>query len=142
MSNGTEEYKGNQLTQAAFELLRDSGLNFHGNVEGHDLFEGTVDVVVTDGFTGNVVLKTSEALAESLFRLLKKHLTANPVRKAGRAALQTRLSRGQACHQLRRVRRHAAAGSEWRRDHRPRRLLRLSPSRMPCAMRARPSGTN
>jgi glycerol-3-phosphate acyltransferase PlsX len=85
MSNGTEEYKGNQLTQAAFELLKASGLNFHGNVEGHDLFEGKVDVVVTDGFTGNVVLKTSEALAKSLFKLLKKELTANPIRKAGAA---------------------------------------------------------
>ncbi len=83
MSNGTEEYKGNQLTQAAYELLRVRGLNSHGTVEGHDLFEGVVDVVVTDGFTGNVVLKTSEALAKSLFRLLKRELTANPVRKMG-----------------------------------------------------------
>lgn len=83
MSNGTEEYKGNELTLAAYELLRVSGMNFHGNVEGHDLFEGVVDVVVTDGFTGNVILKTSEALAESLFRLLKKHLTATPIRKVG-----------------------------------------------------------
>jgi glycerol-3-phosphate acyltransferase PlsX len=83
MSNGTEEYKGNQLTQAAFELLRASGLNFHGNVEGHDLFEGVVDVVVTDGFTGNVVLKTSEALAKSMFRLIKKQLMAKPLRKLG-----------------------------------------------------------
>jgi glycerol-3-phosphate acyltransferase PlsX len=83
MSNGTEEDKGNQLTQDAFHLLRGSGLNFHGNVEGHDLFEGVVDVVVTDGFTGNVILKTSEALAQSLFRLLKKELTCNPIRKAG-----------------------------------------------------------
>jgi glycerol-3-phosphate acyltransferase PlsX len=83
MSNGTEEYKGNALTQAAFELLRDSGLNFHGNVEGHDIFEGVVDVVVTDGFTGNVILKTSEALAKSMFRMLKRELTANPIRKAG-----------------------------------------------------------
>lgn len=83
MSNGTEEYKGNQLTQAAFTLLRASGMNFHGNVEGHDIWKGEVNVVVTDGFTGNVILKTSEALAESLFRLLKTHLTSNPIRKAG-----------------------------------------------------------
>jgi glycerol-3-phosphate acyltransferase PlsX len=83
MSNGTEEYKGNQLTQAAYALLRASGMNFHGNVEGHDLFEGTVDVVVTDGFTGNVILKTSEALADSMFRLIKRQLMANPIRKAG-----------------------------------------------------------
>ncbi len=83
MSNGSEEYKGNELTRQAFELLKTSGLNFRGNVEGHDLFEGKVDVVVTDGFTGNVVLKTSEALAKSLFRLLKKELTSNALRKAG-----------------------------------------------------------
>lgn len=83
LSNGTEEFKGNTLTLAAHGLLKNSGLNFHGNVEGHDLFEGTVDVVVADGFTGNVVLKTSEALAKSIFRLLKRELLANPIRKAG-----------------------------------------------------------
>ena len=83
MSNGTEEYKGNALTQATFDLLRASGLNFHGNVEGHDIWEGKVNVVVTDGFTGNVILKTSEALAKSMFRLLKRELTANPIRKLG-----------------------------------------------------------
>jgi len=83
MSNGSEEYKGNELALAAHALLKAGGLNFRGNVEGHDLFEGAVDVVVTDGFTGNVVLKTSEALAKSIFRLLKRELTANPVRKAG-----------------------------------------------------------
>ncbi|MDR3405228.1 MAG: phosphate acyltransferase PlsX [Chthoniobacter sp.] len=83
LSNGTEEFKGNALTLAAHALIKSSGLNFHGHVEGHDLFEGTVDVVVADGFTGNVVLKTSEALAKSIFRLLRRELTANPVRKFG-----------------------------------------------------------
>ena len=83
LSNGTEEFKGNGLTLAAHSLLKGSGLNFHGNVEGHDLFAGTVDVVVTDGFTGNVVLKTSEALAKSIFRLLKRELLATPIRKVG-----------------------------------------------------------
>jgi glycerol-3-phosphate acyltransferase PlsX len=83
MSNGTEEYKGNEVTRQAFELLKASKLNFHGNVEGHDLFEGRVDVVVTDGFTGNVVLKTSEALASSLFRMLRIHLTSTFSRKIG-----------------------------------------------------------
>jgi glycerol-3-phosphate acyltransferase PlsX len=83
LSNGTEEFKGNALTLASHGLLKASGLNFYGNVEGHDLFEGTVDVVVADGFTGNVVLKTSEALAKSIFRLLKRELLATPVRKAG-----------------------------------------------------------
>jgi len=83
LSNGTEEFKGNGLTLAAHNLLKGSGLSFHGNVEGHDLFGGTVDVVVTDGFTGNVVLKTSEALAKSIFRLLKRELLATPIRKMG-----------------------------------------------------------
>ncbi|MEP6670910.1 MAG: phosphate acyltransferase PlsX [Chthoniobacter sp.] len=83
LSNGTEEFKGNALTLAGHALIKASGLNFHGHVEGHDLFEGTVDVVVADGFTGNVVLKTSEALAKSIFRLLKRELTATPLRKVG-----------------------------------------------------------
>lgn len=83
LSNGTEEFKGNELTLAAHALLKSSGANFHGNVEGHDLFDGAVDVVVTDGFTGNIVLKTSESLAVSIFRLLKKELMSTPIRKAG-----------------------------------------------------------
>src|SRR3984885_672723 len=83
MSNGTEEFKGNELALASHELLKASGLNFHGNVEGHDLFKGSVDVVVTDGFTGNVILKTSEAPAKSIFRLLRSQLMATPLRKAG-----------------------------------------------------------
>ncbi len=83
LSNGTETDKGNELTLAAHALLKKCGVNFHGNVEGHDLFAGAVDVVVTDGFTGNVVLKTSEALAKSIFRLLKGELMKTPLRKAG-----------------------------------------------------------
>lgn len=83
LSNGTEEFKGNAITLATHGLLKNSGLNFRGNVEGHDLFGGSVDVVVTDGFTGNVVLKTSEALAKSIFGLLKRELFANPIRMLG-----------------------------------------------------------
>ena len=83
LSNGTEEFKGNELTLAAHALLKNCGVNFVGNVEGHDLFEGAVDVVVADGFTGNVVLKTCESLATSIFRLLKKELVKTPIRKAG-----------------------------------------------------------
>jgi glycerol-3-phosphate acyltransferase PlsX len=83
LSNGTEEFKGDALTLAAHALLKNSGLNFHGNVEGHCLFEGKVDVVVADGFTGNVVLKTSEALAKSIFRLVKREILANPIRSIG-----------------------------------------------------------
>lgn len=83
LSNGTEEFKGNELTLAAHALIKACGVNFHGNVEGHDLFEGAVDVVVADGFTGNIVLKTSESLAKAMFRMLKRELTSTAIRKAG-----------------------------------------------------------
>ena len=83
LSNGTEEFKGNDLTLAAHALIKNCGVNFHGNVEGHDLFEGAVDVVVTDGFTGNIVLKTSESLAKAMFRMLKRELMSTVIRKAG-----------------------------------------------------------
>lgn len=75
MSIGTEEAKGNDFTARAFELLKKSGLNFRGNVEGHDLFENPVEVVVCDGFTGNVVLKTSEAIAHAIFSWVKNEVT-------------------------------------------------------------------
>ena len=71
MSVGEEETKGNELVREAHEVLKQSSLNFVGNVEGHDLFSGKVDVVVMDGFTGNVVLKASETAAELVFELLK-----------------------------------------------------------------------
>ncbi|HEV3066154.1 MAG TPA: phosphate acyltransferase PlsX, partial [Chthoniobacterales bacterium] len=63
MSIGEEDIKGNDVTKEAFKLLKASGLNFRGNIEGHDLFENPAEVVVCDGFIGNVVLKTSEAIA-------------------------------------------------------------------------------
>lgn len=74
LSNGEEAGKGNHLVKEAFELLRASSLNFVGNVEGRDLFVGDVDVVVCDGFVGNVVVKQAEGLATSLGRLLKGEL--------------------------------------------------------------------
>jgi glycerol-3-phosphate acyltransferase PlsX len=83
LSNGTEETKGNELTLAALELCRRLDLNFVGNVEGHDLFHNRVEVVVCDGFVGNIVLKTCESLATALFSILKRELTANPQRKLG-----------------------------------------------------------
>ena len=83
LSNGAEEFKGNELTLAAHALIKSCGVNFHGNVEGHDLFEGAVDVVVTDGFTGNIVLKSCESLAKSIFRMLKREIMSTPLRKAG-----------------------------------------------------------
>ncbi len=74
LSVGEEEGKGSQLTREAYEQLKDSSLNFIGNVEGRDIYNGRCDVVVTDGFTGNVALKISESLAEMLGAMLKEEL--------------------------------------------------------------------
>jgi glycerol-3-phosphate acyltransferase PlsX len=83
LSVGTEDTKGNDLTLEAFQLCKQLDLNFIGNVEGHDLFKDRVDVVVCDGFVGNIVLKTCESLALAMFSLLKRELMANPRRKLG-----------------------------------------------------------
>ncbi|MDQ3621126.1 MAG: phosphate acyltransferase PlsX [Verrucomicrobiota bacterium] len=83
MSIGTEAEKGNDFTRECFELLRSSGLSFRGNVEGHDLFEDPVEVVVADGFTGNIVLKTSESLARAIFSWLKHEIGRSRVRQFG-----------------------------------------------------------
>lgn len=83
LSNGTEDTKGNELSLQAFKLCKALDLNFIGNVEGHNLFENDVDVVVCDGFVGNIVLKTCESLARAMFGMLKRELTANPQRQLG-----------------------------------------------------------
>ncbi len=83
MSVGEEDYKGNELTKHAFRLLREAAVNFKGNIEGHDIFETPLDVIVCDGFTGNVVLKTCEATAKIMMKWLKQELTATPLRKLG-----------------------------------------------------------
>ncbi len=83
LSVGTEESKGNELTLGAFKLCKQLNLNFIGNIEGHDLFRNHVDVVVCDGFVGNVVLKTCESLAMAMFSMLRRELTANPRRQLG-----------------------------------------------------------
>jgi glycerol-3-phosphate acyltransferase PlsX len=85
LSNGSEESKGNDLTREAARLCGLLDLNFIGYVEGFDLFDDAVDVVVTDGFTGNVVLKTAESLSSTIAGLLKQQLTATPMRKVGAA---------------------------------------------------------
>jgi glycerol-3-phosphate acyltransferase PlsX len=77
MSNGEEEGKGNELVKAAYHLLQESGVNFIGNVESKEIFGGGADVVVTDGFTGNVFLKTSEAVAKFMTKILKENLTSS-----------------------------------------------------------------
>ena len=74
LSVGEEEGKGNELTKEAHQLLKATSLNFVGNVEGRDIYSGTVDVIVCDGFTGNVILKTSEGLVETVEALLHAEL--------------------------------------------------------------------
>src|SRR6266566_4334698 len=83
LSIGTEASKGNELTLEAFKLCKQLDLNFIGNVEGHGLFKDAVDVVICDGFVGNIVLKTCESLAVGIFTMLKRELTANPHRQLG-----------------------------------------------------------
>jgi glycerol-3-phosphate acyltransferase PlsX len=83
LSNGTEDSKGNELTLEAFKLCKKLDLNFIGNIEGHDLFKDHVDVVVCDGFIGNIVLKTCESLAVGMFSMLKRELMHSTQRKLG-----------------------------------------------------------
>ncbi|MGH9446423.1 MAG: phosphate acyltransferase PlsX, partial [Terriglobia bacterium] len=75
LSIGTEERKGNELTREAFGRLKELPLNFAGNVEGRDLYNGRVDVIVCDGFTGNVALKISEGLVEAVSKMLRESLS-------------------------------------------------------------------
>jgi glycerol-3-phosphate acyltransferase PlsX len=83
LSNGTEAMKGTDCTREANKLCQELDLNYIGYVEGHDLFADHVEVVVTDGFLGNVVLKTCESLGKSMLRMLRRELAANPMRKLG-----------------------------------------------------------
>lgn len=86
LSNGTEETKGNRLAQESHQLLKGSNLNFIGNIEGTDIAKGTADVIVTDGFTGNIVIKTVEGLGDSFIK----------VRQSGQSSNSTHNLRGRA----------------------------------------------
>ena len=88
MSIGGEDVKGSEFTKDIFKLLKSSGLNFRGNIEGHDLFQNPVEVVLCDGFTGNVVLKSCEATAEAVFHWLKNEIKRSPIRMAGAYLMQ------------------------------------------------------
>ena len=83
LSIGEEEHKGNELTKAATPLLKTLPIHFIGNVEGRDIYSGVADVVVCDGFIGNVVLKVSEGLADMIRTMLRQALTATVARKLG-----------------------------------------------------------
>jgi len=82
LSNGEEDSKGNELTKEAFPLLKEID-GFIGNVEGRDIFNGKVDVIVTDGFTGNIVLKTSEGVASTIIDLMRQNIKKSIPAKIG-----------------------------------------------------------
>ena len=82
LSNGEEDTKGNELTKATFPLLKEFEF-FQGNVEGRDIFNGSVDVVVCDGFSGNLVLKASEGVASAISQILKQEIKKCPIRTLG-----------------------------------------------------------
>jgi len=100
MSVGEEEGKGTEFTREVFEVLKETGLNFVGNVEGRDVFAGTVDVIVCDGFVGNAVLKTAESLASMVGKMLEQEL---------RRSLRTKIGAAFAMPALREMRRRTDA---------------------------------
>jgi len=83
LSIGEEDTKGNELTRDAFKLLKEADMNFIGNIEGKDIFSGDADVVVCDGFIGNVVLKTSEGLSEVIMKMLKREIAGVAAGRVG-----------------------------------------------------------
>ncbi|HEY0781671.1 MAG TPA: phosphate acyltransferase PlsX, partial [Thermoanaerobaculia bacterium] len=93
LSIGEEEGKGTDLTREAFRLLKATNLNFVGNVEGRDVFKGTVDVIVCDGFVGNVMLKSAESLADLVTRMLREELLKTAWSKLGTGLVRPALAR-------------------------------------------------
>jgi len=102
---GSEDIKGNEVVKKTADLLRDSHLNFYGNIEGNDIFKGTTDVVVCDGFVGNTTLKASEGLVQMIGQFLSEEFKRNwltkimglackPVLKAFKKRLDPRLYNG------------------------------------------------
>ncbi len=89
LSIGEEDTKGNVLTKETFKYLRNSPLNFIGNVEGNDVYSGSADVIVCDGFTGNVALKISEAVAETMGKLLSREIRKSVIGKIGYLLLKS-----------------------------------------------------
>jgi glycerol-3-phosphate acyltransferase PlsX len=83
LSNGEEEGKGNQAVRQSAALFANSTLNFIGNVEPKEVLQGAADVVVTDGFVGNIMLKTLEAVGAAFFRVMRRELLRNPLRILG-----------------------------------------------------------
>jgi glycerol-3-phosphate acyltransferase PlsX len=93
MSIGEEESKGNELTRKAFEGLRSAPVNFVGNVEGKDIFSGKADVIVSDGFTGNVALKVSEGVVETFFSMARREIMKDFFAKVGLLLMKRHLKK-------------------------------------------------
>jgi len=89
---GAEESKGTSITKEAYQMLMNSQLNFIGNVEGRDVPKGVCDVIVCDGFTGNVILKLTEGVSLSIFKLIKEALKSNAKAMLGGALVKSKLS--------------------------------------------------
>lgn len=87
LSNGEESSKGNELTKEAYELLAKLD-SFVGNVEGNNIFDGSVNIIVCDGFVGNIMLKTSEGVAESITKIIKENVKRSPIAIAGAALMK------------------------------------------------------
>jgi len=117
LSIGEEETKGNELTRESFQLLKRLPLNFVGNVEGRDLFNGHVDVIVADGFVGNVALKISEGVANLVRTVLKESLKSTITRQVGYYAFAERVFRFQEAHRPYGIRWRAALRGEGRVHH-------------------------
>ena len=120
LSIGEEESKGNELTREAYKLIKELPMNFVGNVEGRDLYNGKADVLVCDGFVGNVALKISEGMVETVRFLLKQSLQATISSQVGYPAVAQGVCRLQEAAGLLRIRRRAAAGHQGRVHREPR----------------------
>lgn len=86
---GEEETKGTEFIKEAHTLLSESKLNFIGNIEGRDIYVGNADIVICDGFVGNVILKVSESVIDTLVKLIRKEINANPIAVVGAALIST-----------------------------------------------------
>ena len=117
---GEEAEKGNRLSQEANRRLRQASLNFVGNVEGNDLIAHHADVVVCDGFIGNVILKFFEGLTTYIFRSVREDLQQGPIAPLALLALRARVRAHPSSLRLRTVRWHAAPRSSWREHRHPR----------------------
>ncbi len=93
MSIGEEEAKGNELTKSTYNILKSMDINFIGNVEGRDIYVGAADLIVTDGFTGNVMLKVTEGVVDVMFSLLRREIMSNVLAKVGFFFLKSSIRR-------------------------------------------------